>query len=42
MNLENEDIEAAVVAGVIPQAQADALRAFASERRTWESVTLFT
>jgi hypothetical protein len=33
MTLENEDIDAAVAAGVIPQAQADALRAFAAERR---------
>lgn len=33
LSLENEDIEAAVTAGVIPQEQADALRTFAAERR---------
>lgn len=33
MSLENEDVEAAVAAGIIPQEQADALRAFAAERR---------
>jgi hypothetical protein len=31
--LERDDIDAAVAAGVIPQAQADALKAFAAERR---------
>ena len=33
MSVENEDIDAAVAAGVIPQEQADALRSFAAERR---------
>ena len=33
MSLERDDIDAAVAAGVIPQAQADALLAFAVERR---------
>jgi len=33
VSLERDDIEAAVAAGVIPQAQADALNAFAAERR---------
>lgn len=33
MRLDSEDIDAAVAAGVIPQAQADALRAFAATRR---------
>ncbi len=33
MSLERDDIDAAVAAGVIPQAQADALNAFVAERR---------
>jgi hypothetical protein len=33
LSLERDDIDAAVAAGVIPQAQADALNAFAAERR---------
>ena len=33
MSLERDDIDAAVAAGVIPQAQADALNAFTAERR---------
>lgn len=33
MTIDSEDIDAAVAAGVIPQAHADALRAFAAERR---------
>ena len=33
MSLERDDIDAAVAAGVIPQAQADALNAFIAERR---------
>jgi hypothetical protein len=33
LSLEREDIEAAVAAGVIPQVQAEALLAFAAERR---------
>ncbi len=32
MSIESEDIDAAVAAGVMPQAQADALRAFVAER----------
>jgi hypothetical protein len=34
LSLDNDDIEAAVAAGVIAQPQADALRAFAAERRS--------
>lgn len=34
MSIESEDLDAAVVAGVMPQAQADALRAFVAERRS--------
>jgi hypothetical protein len=33
LTIENEDIDAAISAGVMPQAQADALRAFVAERR---------
>jgi hypothetical protein len=33
LSLERDDIDAAVAAGVIPQVQADALNAFAAERR---------
>jgi hypothetical protein len=33
LSLERDDIDAAVAAGVIPQAQADALNAFVAERR---------
>ncbi|HKY88006.1 MAG TPA: hypothetical protein VJL90_14700, partial [Pseudorhodoplanes sp.] len=32
MSIESEDIDAAIAAGVMPQAQADALRAFVAER----------
>jgi hypothetical protein len=32
LSIESEDIDAAVAAGVMPQAQADALRAFVAER----------
>ena len=31
-SIESEDIDAAIAAGVMPQAQADALRAFVAER----------
>ena len=34
MSIESEDLDAAVAAGVLPQAQADALRAFVAERRS--------
>ncbi len=33
MSIESEDIDAAVAAGVMPQTQADALRAFVAKRR---------
>jgi hypothetical protein len=33
VSIESEDLDAAVVAGVMPQAQADALRVFVAERR---------
>ena len=34
MNIESDDLDAAVAAGVMPQAQADALRVFVAERRS--------
>jgi len=34
LSIESEDLDAAVAAGVLPQAQADALRTFVAERRS--------